>query len=96
MYAVCVMFQLKPDCMADFMPLMLENARTSLEAEPDCHQFDVATDPERPDAVFLYELYGDRAAFDVHLASDHFRAFDAASRDMIAEKTVTAWSEVAQ
>lgn len=96
MYAVCVMFQLKPDCMGDFMPLMLENARASLDAEPDCHQFDVATDPERPDAVFLYELYSDRAAFEVHLASDHFRAFNATTREMIAKKAVTTWPEVTQ
>ena len=96
MYAVCVTFQLKPDRMEDFIPLMLENARISRKAEPGCHQFDVAADPDKPGAIFLYEIYSDRAAFEVHLASDHFKAFDAATRDMIADKAVTTWSEVAQ
>ncbi|MEL6701373.1 MAG: antibiotic biosynthesis monooxygenase, partial [Pseudomonadota bacterium] len=64
MYAVTVTFQIKPGQMAAFMPLMQANARTSLAAEPECHQFDIATDPARPDEVFLYELYTDAAAFD--------------------------------
>ncbi len=96
MFAVCVTFQLKAGAAPDFMPLMLENARTSLRTEAGCHQFDVATDEGSPDAVFLYELYTDRAAFDVHLASAHFVAFDAATRDMIAGKSVTTWAKVVQ
>lgn len=96
MFAVCVTFHLKAGAAPDFMPLMLENARTSLRTEAGCHQFDVATDEASPDAVFLYELYTDRAAFDVHLASAHFVAFDAATRDMIAGKSVTTWAKVVQ
>ena len=96
MFAVCVTFQLKAGTAAEFLPLMLENARTSQQTEDGCHQFDVATDEQRPDAVFLYELYTDRAAFDVHLASTHFLAFDAATRGMIAEKSVTTWAKVVQ
>lgn len=34
-------------------------------------------DPGRPNEIFLYELYTDRAAFEAHLASDQFVAFDA-------------------
>ena len=96
MYAVCVTFELKPGSAAAFMPLMLANAQSSLAVEEGCRQFDVATDPTRPDQVFLYEIYEDRAAFDAHLASDHFKEFDAAISDLIAHKTVTTWSEVAQ
>ena len=96
MYAVCVNFQLKPGKAADFMPLMLNNARTSLRDEPDCHQFDVATDTTNPDAIFLYELYTNRAAFDAHLASAHFKTFDAAVGPMIADKIIQTWDTVQQ
>ena len=96
MYAVVVIFRIKSDWLAEFLPLVLQNARTSLSQEPDCHQFDVATDPERPDEVFLYELYADRAAFDHHMAAAHFCAFDAEVSDMIATKEVLTYSEVAQ
>jgi quinol monooxygenase YgiN len=96
MYAVCVNFQLKPGTQAGFMPLMLANAQTSLRDEPDCRQFDVATDTNNPDAVFLYELYTNRAAFDVHLASAHFKTFDAAVTPMIADKIIQTWDTVQQ
>ncbi len=96
MFAVIVTFQLVPGSAARFMPLMLENATTSRREEPGCLQFDVATDPALPGEVFLYEIYTDAAAFDAHLASPHFKAFDTAVQDMIAHKHIRTYSEVAQ
>jgi quinol monooxygenase YgiN len=96
MYAVCVTFQLKQGRMAAFMPLVLENAKISRNQEPECHQFDVLSDSSQPDAVHLYELYTDRAAFDVHLASAHFKTFDAAVGPMIADKFIKTWDKVTQ
>ena len=40
--------------------------------------------------MFLYEVYDDRAAFEAHLSMPHFKAFDAATADMIRSKTVRA------
>jgi quinol monooxygenase YgiN len=88
MYVVTVDFAIHPQHFAAFLPLVRENARASLEGEPGCRQFDVCTDAARPYSVFLYELYDDRAAFDAHLASAHFRHFDAAVRGMVADKVV--------
>jgi autoinducer 2-degrading protein len=36
--------------------------------------------------VFLYEVYENRAAFDAHLTSAHFRSFDATFVGMIDSK----------
>lgn len=94
MFAVVVTFQIKPDRFDAFMPLMLENARSSLRDEEGCHQFDVCTDPDHPGEVFLYELYTDAAAFEVHKTMPHFRAFDSATADMIAGKIVHTYGEV--
>ena len=44
MYAVTVSFTLRPGARADFLPLMAENARLSLQREAGCRQFDVCTD----------------------------------------------------
>lgn len=96
MYAVCVAFQLNPGSIEAFMPLMRQNAKTSLHTEPGCHQFDVLSDAAKPDAVFLYELYTDRAAFEAHLESPHFKSFDAAVSPMIAGKEVQTWNKVTQ
>lgn len=96
MFAVCVTFQLKPDCADAFLPLIQNNARISLKNEPGCLQFDVLTDANKSDKVFLYELYANKAAFDTHLASGHFQTFDAAVTAMIADKDVQTWDTIAQ
>lgn len=88
MYVVIVDFKIKPERLAQFMPLMLENARASRETEPGCRVFDVCVDPKDKTTVFLYEVYDDRAAFDAHLATSHFKSFDAAVASMVAAKTV--------
>ncbi|MEP2031460.1 MAG: putative quinol monooxygenase [Paracoccaceae bacterium] len=94
MYAVVVTFQIELARMAEFMPAMRHNAATSLKGELECHHFDVCTDPDRPGEVVLYELYTDRTAFESHLASAHFKAFDAVAAPMITSKVVHTYSEV--
>jgi quinol monooxygenase YgiN len=80
--------------MADFLPAALENARVSLASEKGCVRFDVCTDKERAGEVMLYELYTDRAAFDLHLQSVHFRTFDQFAAPMIESKEVSTYREV--
>lgn len=94
MFAVTVTFKIKPGYWDRFLPLMRNNAQNSLREEPACRQFDVCTDPERAMEVFLYELYDTAAAFQDHLKSDHFRAFDAAVADMIESKHVATYGTV--
>jgi len=96
MYAVTVSFAIVPGRMAKFLPLIRENAKTSLTLEPGCARFDVCTDPAMPHTVFLFELYEDRAAFEEHLASAHFQSFDRAIAAMVAEKTVQCFERVDQ
>lgn len=93
-FAVCVSFHIHEDSISAFLPLIAENAAQSLRDEPGCLQFDVLTDPARPGEVFLYERYTDAAAFDVHLATAHFKSFDAASAPMIASKSVSTYGQV--
>lgn len=95
MYAVVVTFEVMSGEMEAFLPAMIRNARTSLEEETGCHRFDVCTDPDRPNEVFLYELYTDRAAFDAHLASAHFKEFDAQVGAMVVRKDVRTYAQVA-
>ena len=95
-YVVVVTFTIKPELFDVFIPLILSNARTSLSVEVGCHQFDVAIDADRPNEVFLYEVYEDRSAFDEHLESRHFKAFDVEAVDMIASKDVRNYAQVVQ
>ncbi len=41
-------------------------------AEPGCLLWEANRDPEDPRAFVLYERYADRAAYEAHLASEHF------------------------
>lgn len=94
MYVVTVEFEIRLEQFSAFLPLMLENAQASHRLEPGCQQFDVCTDPDRPDYVFLYEVYTDRSAFDEHRASEHFKRFDRAAQEMIARKTVRTMQRI--
>ena len=91
MFVVAVTFRLHAARADAFLAAVQENARLSLEEEPDCHRFDVAVGESGPETVFLYELYTDRAAFDEHLASAHFKSFDAKVADWIESKDVQTY-----
>ncbi len=90
MFAVIVELEIRASQMDAFLPLLKENARTSLREEPGCRQFDICL-PDgagQSDVIWLYELYDDAAAFQSHLKSAHFLAFDAAVAEMVSDKRV--------
>ncbi|MBZ9711565.1 antibiotic biosynthesis monooxygenase [Mesorhizobium sp. ESP7-2] len=93
-FAITVAFELVDGVFSEFHRLVSENAALSVELEPDCLRFDVLTPEYAAEAkhVFLYEIYRDRAAFDLHLASEHFRRFDQRSRELVISKTVLAYT----
>jgi len=92
MIAVTVIFKVKTGSEKDFQEVVLQQAKNSLEKEEACRRFDVCFDDNRPDRVFLYEIYDDRAAFDLHLASDHFKNFDKVSAPMLEGRAIETWS----
>ena len=87
MYVVTVDFVAKPEHVEAFRIAMLKNAKASLANEPGCRQFDVSVVADDPAHIFLYELYDDRAAYDAHRLTAHFREFDAKAAVLVASKT---------
>jgi quinol monooxygenase YgiN len=96
MFAVVVTLKITPGDMEKFLSLAHINADASKAQEPGCHQFDVATDDDRPEEVFLYEIYDDAEAFSAHLATPHFKAFDEQITEMVREKTILTYAKVRQ
>lgn len=94
MHVVTVLFEVKPAHLTDFMAAMQAQAKTSLELEPDCLQFDVCADPDDPTRVFLYEIYTTPEAFAHHLTTDHFKAFDARVADWTLAKSVARFERL--
>jgi len=76
MLAVLVEFIVHENHREAFIQRVKQQAKDSLSLEDECHYFDVCTDDAKPDRVVLYEIYTDHAAFEFHLASDHFHRFD--------------------
>ena len=85
---VLVKFRLEPGSGPAFADLIAANARASVADEPGCRRFDVATNPDDPEEVFLYEIYDDRAAFEHHKSTTHYLRFSAGSKDLVASSTV--------
>jgi quinol monooxygenase YgiN len=94
MFVVVVEFTLHAQHVEAFRARVREQAADSLELEPECRVFDVCIDPRRKDIVLLYEVYADRAAFDAHLASAHFAAFDAVVKPWFSDKRVTFYERI--
>lgn len=95
-FTIIVTFDMPEANLAAFLPLMLENAETSRRVEPGCERFDVLRVPALPGRIVLYEIYRDRAAFDAHCMSDHFKRFDAATTHLVTAKEVTVLDLLAQ
>lgn len=93
-FSVCVTFQLFPQHGLAFLDAAIRNAAKSLSLEPGCHQFDVCTDDDYLNEVFLYEVYSSPEAFDIHLNSEHFKEFEVEVAGMIEEKRVKTYGVV--
>jgi autoinducer 2-degrading protein len=94
MYVVTVEFVVKPDHVSAFLRDIIANARESRATEQGCRQFDVCTSPDEPATVYLYEVYDDRAAFAAHLATSHFRSFDATAAVQVERKAVRTFERI--
>jgi quinol monooxygenase YgiN len=90
-FVIVVEFRVKPGQMANFRQLVDDNARASARDEKGCRRFDVCADRKDHDRILLYEIYDDRAAFDVHLKTRHFAVFNDASAPLVADKFITEY-----
>ncbi len=90
--AVCVTFRIKPEFFEQFLVTVNIQAKNSKEFEPWCHQFDVSTMPDQPNAVLLYETYDNRAAFfEKHRTTRHFATFAQTIADWVESKELGIW-----
>jgi autoinducer 2-degrading protein len=96
LYVITVEFTLKPGMMADFRRLIDQNALDSCRDEPGCQRFDVLAPLTQDDRIFLYEIYDNRAAFEMHIKTSHFDLFNRKSADMVLNKRVVEYHLVCE
>jgi len=87
-FVITVDFEVHEGKLAEFMPLMLDNAEKSRTLELGCDRFDVLVPDGGGHHVFLYEIYKNKAAFDVHLKTSHFLDFNQRSSPLIKGRSV--------
>jgi quinol monooxygenase YgiN len=58
------------------------------------HEFNIATLQQDPHHVLFLEVYDNAAAVDAHRQTDHFKAYQAATKDMVAKRSVGEYSSV--
>lgn len=90
MYVVTVLFEVVAAHQSAFQTAIRANAAESLSNEPGCRRFDVCFS-EDGRRCFLYEMYDDQAAFEFHLGTPHFAAFDELSRLMYTGKRIETY-----
>jgi quinol monooxygenase YgiN len=94
MFVVVVEFTVQTEFIDRFLERVMQQARDSLKLEVDCHVFDVCICTERGNLVFLYEVYSDKTAFDVHLASAHFREFNNTVQEWVSDRQLSTFERL--
>ena len=88
-YVIIAEFRAPGAHRTEFLDLCRFDSTRSVHDEPGCQQFDVLTVDAAPDAVVLYEVYDDEAAFDAHKRTPHYATFaEGVARLGIATKEV--------
>jgi (4S)-4-hydroxy-5-phosphonooxypentane-2,3-dione isomerase len=83
-----------PSEMSKFVEAIKENGAASVK-EPGCREFNALVIANRPNHVFLFEVYDNAAALEAHRNTDHFKKFAATTANMIADRNVRAMSVIA-
>jgi quinol monooxygenase YgiN len=84
-FVLVVNIRIKPDQVARFTPMVLENARAARK-EPGCRQFEVLVDTKDKAKVMLFEVYDDEAAFEAHQQTPHFKKYLAEAVPLLASR----------
>ena len=87
MIALVVIIEIKPGFRRLFMEAMLDDTQHSIQDEPGCLRFDVLEDREDSNRLFLYEVYEDDEALEIHGQTPHFLRWKETVKDWFASET---------
>jgi autoinducer 2-degrading protein len=83
-----------PSEMPKFLEAIKENGANAVK-EQGCREFNITVLASNPNHVFLYEVYDNEAALNAHRQTEHFKKYQAATANMIADRNVRAMSPIA-
>ncbi|MGI9316941.1 MAG: putative quinol monooxygenase [bacterium] len=94
MFVITVQFTVNAANLPEFEEAVVAQADNSLKFEEECHLFDVAVAENNPCVFFLYEIYSNKEAFDAHLETPHFHAFNQLATPWVTNKVVKNWRKL--
>jgi (4S)-4-hydroxy-5-phosphonooxypentane-2,3-dione isomerase len=86
-YVQLVDYEIAPANLEKFIEALKENGAATIR-EDGCLQFDFSQSASNPNQIFIYEIYENEAAVQAHRASDHFKKYVAATKDMAVNRQV--------
>jgi (4S)-4-hydroxy-5-phosphonooxypentane-2,3-dione isomerase len=94
LYINAVDLDIQPGQTDQFLSLLKVNGAAAVK-EPGCREFNITVSQKDPNHVFLFEVYDNAAALEAHRATDHFKSYVAATKDMVVKRDVRAMNSVA-
>ena len=92
LFIAAVEYDVMPGKIDDFLAAVNENAAASVK-EPGCRELNVTVSQKDPNHVFIFEVYDNAAAAEAHLATEHFKKYKAATKDLVVKRQVQQlWS----
>jgi len=85
LYISAVEYDIVPGQVDNFLAALKENGVASVK-EPGCRQLDITVSQKDPNHVFIFEVYDNAAAAEAHTATEHFKKYKAATKDMVAKR----------
>jgi len=74
MFCIIVKNLVKKGCRDQYLAVMKENAKASVNNEAGCFVFDVLECQADDHCFYLYEIYADKAALAEHKLTEHYLA----------------------
>jgi (4S)-4-hydroxy-5-phosphonooxypentane-2,3-dione isomerase len=94
LYINAVNLDIAPGQIDKFLALLKENGAAAVK-EPGCREFNITVAQSDSNHVFIFEVYDSAAALEAHRATDHFKKYAAATKDLVVKRDVRAFSSVA-
>jgi (4S)-4-hydroxy-5-phosphonooxypentane-2,3-dione isomerase len=94
LYINAVNLDIAPGQIDKFLALLKENGAAAVK-EPGCREFNITVAQNDPNHVFIFEVYDSAAALEAHRATDHFKKYAAATKDLVTKRDVRGFSSVA-
>jgi quinol monooxygenase YgiN len=91
---VAVDIDIVPGQIDNYLSAIKENGAAAVK-EPGCREFNISISEKDPNHVLLFEVYEDAAALEAHRATDHFKKYAAATKDMVAKRDLRMFWSVA-